>query len=295
MISIIICSRTEFISAELKSNIEETIGVEFEIILINNSENRHSIFEAYNKGVEQSSYPFLCFMHDDIKYYSKDWGKKISTHFEDTQTGAIGIAGTPYAASLPGSWWGGGLVNQYLLPLDNDEPQITVTYKEPELKNEVVLLDGVWFCIRKELFDRIRFDSKSYTGFHFYDVDISLQVQQSGYKLYSIFDVLIRHYTRGIMNQNWCENAMIFHKKWQAVLPLSSIELPYNERCEAGLKTLKEYIYQLLYNNYPRKKIYKLLFAQFMNFKMGWLYYKTPVYFLKCAAIIFSYSRKSSA
>lgn len=60
MISIIICSRFQSISKELKDNIENTVGVVHEIICIDNSKSQYDIFSAYNEGVKRSQYPLLC-------------------------------------------------------------------------------------------------------------------------------------------------------------------------------------------------------------------------------------------
>ena len=54
MISCVICSRQPDISAELKENIASTIGCEYELIVIDNSKNEHSIYSAYNQGVVKS-------------------------------------------------------------------------------------------------------------------------------------------------------------------------------------------------------------------------------------------------
>jgi hypothetical protein len=51
MISLVICSRTSQLNESLRQNIDETIGVEYELVLIDNSKNELSIFEAYNKGI----------------------------------------------------------------------------------------------------------------------------------------------------------------------------------------------------------------------------------------------------
>ena len=50
MISIIICSRQKELSAQLKNNIQNTIGTEYEIIKVDNSQNEYFITQAYNKG-----------------------------------------------------------------------------------------------------------------------------------------------------------------------------------------------------------------------------------------------------
>ncbi|MDO3643054.1 glycosyltransferase [Mucilaginibacter sp. L3T2-6] len=280
MISIIICSRTPEISDSLKANISTTIGTTYEIITIDNSGNKYSISEAYNIGVEQSKYPLLCFMHDDIEYHTLNWGHNVTTHFADEQTGAIGIAGTPYAAYMPGSWWGTGLVNQFILPSDSDQPGVIQVSELVNNKNEVLLLDGVWMCIRRSLFEKISFDTVNYAGFHFYDVDTCMQINQLNYKLYSVFDILLRHFTIGRMDKSWCENALVFNNKWKNVLPASVIQLNRNEQRNAELKTLKEFAYNLIYNNYPHRAVYRLAISKLLGFKKIF-HYKSPLYLAK--------------
>ena len=77
MISIIICNRKKVLDPKLENNIKSTIGIEYEIINIDNSDNRYNIFQAYNKGIQKSKYPYICFMHDDILYHTVNWGKNI--------------------------------------------------------------------------------------------------------------------------------------------------------------------------------------------------------------------------
>ncbi|RZM04425.1 MAG: hypothetical protein EOO88_56000, partial [Pedobacter sp.] len=179
MISIITCVRHTERIEPLRRHIESTIGVQHELIAIDNSTNQYSIFQAYNKGVELSRFPFLLFMHDDIWYHTDDWGKKLAAHFTDPQTGATGICGTPYIAWNAGGWWSPG--EGYLHILQSQKRGMEPEMQEFAPSNnyqpfgQVVALDGVWFCIRKELFDKIRFDDKTYNGFHLYDVDIIKQ------------------------------------------------------------------------------------------------------------------------
>ena len=71
MISIIICSRTQAISKDLSENVQNTVGCDHELVIIDNSENQYSIFEAYNLGIKQSKGEYLCFAHDDILFHTK--------------------------------------------------------------------------------------------------------------------------------------------------------------------------------------------------------------------------------
>lgn len=59
MVSIIICSVSPLLLEDLKQNIAQTIGVEYEIIAIDNREKRWPIAKAYNYGAQQAKYPYL--------------------------------------------------------------------------------------------------------------------------------------------------------------------------------------------------------------------------------------------
>lgn len=296
MISIVICSRSSSIGEELQENIALTIGVPYELVVIDNSCNKYTIFEAYNLGVQKSKFPYLCFMHDDILYHTKDWGSKVINYFADGTTGAIGIAGSPYATYLPGSWWGGELVNETLMRVDGIKLKPTtksIGCAFPSSgKTAVAVLDGVWLCIRKSIFSDISFDEESYTGFHFYDVDISLQIIAQGHQNYSINDIFISHSSPSNVNRNWCENALIFNKKWADFLPLSCMELNPSRKNEAELKTLKEYLYILMDNNYSRKTLYKIAFGRLLQFGKSFLHYRTPLYAIKFLYMIRKYGDK---
>ena len=231
MISIIICSRFDRISSELKQNITKTIGIEHEIIVINNSHNQYNIFQAYNIGWKRAKYPILCFMHDDVLFHTIGWGKAVISHFQDPQIGMIGISGPTYISRLPGIWWGINSLQkptystrQYNIDTDrnnrNDHHTINNNpYNEPY--SEVVALDGLFFCIRKEAFNTISFD-ESFGGFHFYDIDISMQVKKQGYRLLCIYDVLLEHISTPNLFKAWIDSSRKFFSKWRKELPVSS-------------------------------------------------------------------------
>lgn len=65
-----------------------------------------------------------------------------------------------------------------------------------ESKEEVVVLDGVWLCGRREVFKKHRFDHQLLNWFLGYDIDISLSVNLE-YSNYIINDVVIMHKSIG--------------------------------------------------------------------------------------------------
>ena len=282
MISIIVCLRTRSPAKTLTDSIGKTIGVPYEIISIDNSTNKYGICEAYNLGIERSKYDNLCFMHDDIAYHSNDWGKVVLDHFSDEQVGAIGIAGTAYCAYMPGPWWATGSFYEHILQSSSTEANPALKSNIPaHEKVQVVVLDGVWFCIKKKLFKKIRFDDSIFSGFHLYDIDISMQMYSHGYKMYCVSDVLIHHKSMGAINNVWIENALVFKKKWDKILPVACEDISYNQRCRFEYKTLNAFIWICFTNGWSNKQIYALALKYLLKFKKGYLFYKTPGYLAK--------------
>jgi hypothetical protein len=233
VISIIICTADLKGIKKIENNIIQTIGIEHELLFIDNTQSQYSIFQAYNIGINKSIFPILCFMHDDILYHTKDWGKIVVNHFSENKIGMIGTVGTSYLSDIPSTWWGGGvkligsgqdIIYQNNIDTDrntHDNKNAPIINPRNELISEVVVLDGLWFCIRKELFSKISFDEKLYNGFHFYDLDISLQVVHTGYKICVIYDLIIEHISDSKYDTPWILSCIKFYHKWRRHLPAS--------------------------------------------------------------------------
>ena len=262
MISIIICSRTASISDELTQNIEQTIGIPYELVIIDNSDNFYSIFSAYNEGVKRSKYEVLCFMHDDIIFKTNDWGSNVIKRFEALNLGAIGVAGSPYYAILPGAWWSGSYITYSLY---GEKEYAYQPKKDNALP--VVVLDGLWICVRKSLFSMIRFDDSTFSGFHYYDIDISLQIHQQGYNLLNVYDIAIKH-SSGKIDEKWLENAILSQKKWEKFLPLSISKISYLKEIQIEYAVLEEYIHSMKKNGANLFDIITFSLKQLINYRL---------------------------
>lgn len=224
MISIIICSRQNDISNSLKDNIAATIGFDYELIVIDNSENKYSIFEAYNTGIIKSKGEILCFMHDDINIITQNWGDILNAIFKKNQEiGLIGVAGSKSKTKMPSPWWD--------CP-DKDSRLNIVQYLKNKEKvhwlegfndtlEEVVAIDGVFMAARKI---NTIFFSKKITGFHNYDLNLSFEYLKKGYKIVVLKDILLEHSSGGTINKDWCQSAVAFYKLYKKMLPLSLSE-----------------------------------------------------------------------
>ena len=72
MFSVIICSISPERLAQTSKNIQETIGLPCEIIGMDNRERKWPIARVYNEGARRARYPYLFFVHEDVKFHSQD-------------------------------------------------------------------------------------------------------------------------------------------------------------------------------------------------------------------------------
>ncbi|MBD0726559.1 hypothetical protein B6A10_15405 [Flavobacterium sp. L1I52] len=221
MISIIICSRNSQIEESLNSNIKETINSEYELIVVDNSMNNYSIFEAYNLGIQKSKGEYLCFIHDDIIVNTKNWGGIIERIFSnDSQVGLIGVAGGKIKMKMPSAWWDGGKVVLKLVQHYKNKPQELWDqgFEKTDIV-EVSAIDGVFMVMKND--GKIQFD-ESLIGFHCYDLYLSLKHHILGKKVIVTNKILIEHFSEGNLDKSWFESTSIFHKKYKKYLPIIS-------------------------------------------------------------------------
>ena len=83
----------------------------------------------------------------------------------------------------------------------------------------VLLLDGVFLCIKKEAFTKVRFDETNPAGFHFYDLDYSLSCHKEKLKI-GVSDIMITHSSPGLkeFTSEFNEGQQWFLNKWKGKL-----------------------------------------------------------------------------
>jgi len=248
MLSIIICSRNPAFNELLSTNIKATVGVDYELIYINNSENRYSIYSAYNEGISKSKFPFLCFVHDDIQFNTQNWGEKIIKHLNNPTIGLAGLAGGDAMLRVPFDY---GALNRCMniIHVDKTGDKPTEYIRMPtDFKNNsrpVVLLDGVLICGRRLLFEKIRFD-ESFGGFHGYDYDISIQSFIAGYTNIVMYDIELEHFSKGKMDVNYFRTLKKVFEKWEKHLPVFERNISKEEQNQLLKQLEKKRISRLL-------------------------------------------------
>lgn len=252
MISVIICSRSQDISIDLKENISKTIGVNFEYVVIDNSRNEYNIFQAYNLGVEKANGDILCFMHEDILFHSMNWGLIVQECLMNKEIGLVGVVGGRFLSDKVIPWCNlGHRVGCIRQGMVNDDGIYCSVIDGPRINDVIesaVVVDGLWICTRRNIFDNIRFDDVTYNGFHCYDIDLCMQVLYNKLKVVVVRDVDIEHKSCGVVSDVYYKQLDLFVNKWKKNLPISR-GMGYNQlgtRIYQVYRDIKKTIYNYL-------------------------------------------------
>jgi glycosyltransferase involved in cell wall biosynthesis len=258
MLSLIICTRDPQALAAVSHSVEQTIGVPYEIVAIDNSQGKYGICEAYNVGAAQAHYELLCFMHEDIRFHTIGWGKVVASNLTDPTIGVLGITGGRYQVASPAAWWGCGLTlcrENVLNVFPDGHKEMDLRNPEAEVIADVAVVDGLWMCSRKEVWQKYPFDSSTFTEFHFYDVDYCTEIYKHGLRVCVSFELLVEHHSRGSVNTSWLHNAMKYEQKRKGQLPFGPAVLSAAEARRLEIPPLQEFINRLLSAGFPSRLI----------------------------------------
>jgi glycosyltransferase involved in cell wall biosynthesis len=238
MLSIIIPSINYELSKKLSQNIEDTIGTVYEIIIYNNRENNIGICEIYNKCALKAKYENLCFIHEDIIFHSKNWGKVIIDLLQINDIGLIGVSGVRYKTIAPITWSSSdtGFFRMNAIQRFKDG-EIRHGQINPlnEKYSRVAVIDGFFMCTKKSIFDKIRFNDVFLKGFHLYDIDYSIRVGNH-YQVVVTHDVLIEHFSEGNLDLTWEKENIRWHKRFENYLPVFIDNLSSRKKKESICK-----------------------------------------------------------
>ena len=236
MYSIICCSINPQEAERLRENIAQTIGVPFEFILFDNRTNGYGLCKVYNLCAAKAQHEYLCFVHEDVRFQTQNWGKILHEQLSQPDCGVIGFAGSIIKLKQLTGWNTCGKdlranYGQYMR--GRIHPRQVNPNKESY--SPVVTLDGLCLLVRRDVWKEIPFDETTFTGFHSYDLDYSLAVAQQ-YKNYVTHTVFAEHYSEGSFSPAWLNELKRLHEKWENYVPmavppfLKPMQLPVYQR-----------------------------------------------------------------
>lgn len=244
MISVIVCSIEEHLFNRFSESLAKTIGVDYELIRIENQKEKLPIAKAYNKGASQASFDFLVFVHEDVVFHTDNWGGELVNRFQLLNNpGVLGIAGSNYLPISPSYWWIPDPTRRFSNYMDNHESGKIGEGKHRNSGHSnpvpVFLLDGMFLGMKKEVFKKVKFD-ESLEGFHGYDTSICLRSAEK-FQNYFIPDILIEHFSPGKPNTTWLLNTVKSYSQKE--------KIPYQNEIDSKLE-IKSYH---LFLNHLRK------------------------------------------
>ncbi len=207
MISIVCVYNNEEILRNFLLNSLENQTVEFEMIKINNSNNKFkSAAEALNYGGKKAKGEHIMFAHQDVYLLADDWLERAENFLSKiSDLGVAGVAGTceignstikrsigiVYHGSKKEAWWGN---------------------KNFEVPVEVQTLDEQILIVSRNVFDTLKFDEKTCDGWHIYGADFCLSARDFGLKSY-VLPLPVWHRSEGYNNEEYYQVLHRFLKK----------------------------------------------------------------------------------
>jgi GT2 family glycosyltransferase len=216
MISIVYCTRES--NPKHYEHLRRSSGLGKNIEIIEVVNNGISLSKVYSEKIKEAKHDIVVFCHDDIIIETTSWGKKLIKHFNETDFGIIGLAGTT-SITESGRWWDQKNLMVGIVNHQHEGKKWTSAYSGNFGKDviETILTDGLFFAVKK---DRLKYEfNEEVEGFHFYDLDFTFGNHVNGCKVGVMFDVRVTHLSIGQTNEQWEENRVKFVDKWKDNLP----------------------------------------------------------------------------
>ena len=229
---------TKNIDEKFIDHLRNTCGPKNVEIIPFENKGTHSLSEAYNSILEQSSNDIVVLCHDDIYFEKKGWGNKLLKHFnKNTDYGILGVAGS---LELPKSakWWENPKKMRGIVNHEHEGRKWESRYSS-SLGNkieETALVDGLFIAVhKKRIKTHFNTDVK---GFHMYDVSFCAENFLKDVKIGVIYDIRITHLSIGQTNDEWERNRENFSKKYESELPIKVFDRFENRKFKVLLGVL---------------------------------------------------------
>jgi hypothetical protein len=211
-------------------------------------------------------------MHEDI-LLPNYWGTTLLDAFRgDNGLGMIGVSGSKYKSStLSGTATGMPEFDRIEIQHKNAKQETITLFNNPfhAVLENTVTLDGVFLAIRKSVWQEFPFDEKILHGFHLYDLDISIRVQQK-FRIAVLFNIRMTHLTEGgSFGDHWVEDTIRWHRRYTKILP-ASVNMTKTEYQGLESEIRKKWLYRLRTEN-----------ISFHN-KLRWVYFSGAMTDIRC-------------
>jgi len=207
-----------------KSHISETIGCKHDIHCHINK-NQHSLSKVYNRSLEElkdEKNIVFVFVHNDVIFKTKKWGKVLLRKFNNHHQGIIGLAGTTHLSDT-GVWWTKkecmfGRVQH----TDGFMDWVSDYGSDFKGLKNVIVVDGLFIAVNPDKI--IHGFDEDFPGFHYYDLGFCFNNYIDGCDIGVTNEILVLHRSIGMVNGDWEKNRQLFVSKYSNYLPLDIIK-----------------------------------------------------------------------
>lgn len=224
-ISVVVCSKkTTEENKGFIEHIKETCGCDTHVYMIHNPDGI-SISKIYADMVtnQEIDTDILVFIHDDIEFLRKGWGKEILRLFNEHEDyGIIGVAGSAQFDEH-GAWW--NYEKKFGQVLHRSEGKSWLTAFSPLLDKdlqEVVVIDGLFMAIHKKRI--IENFNRDLQGFDMYDIFMTLANHFAGVKIGVTTNIRLAHNSIGRLKDTWYQNREIINEKFGKYFPIDILK-----------------------------------------------------------------------
>lgn len=241
MISIIVCSINDELFEKFSRSLNDTVGIPYEVIRINNKTEKLGICAAYNKGAQLARYEHLAFIHENVIFKTEGWGRKLLKHFRElNNVGVLGVAGSDCVLHTPCGWWDVSVANKYVHIIDGVAVKNYQKINAAEPR-QVIVLDGVFLATTRKFWEANKFDERI-DGFHAYDMSFCMNASTHACN-YFVHDILMDHNS----SMSSAKLGFSFYANNLQVRSLFAGDLPLALTCKASLKQEMSVAYAVFY------------------------------------------------
>jgi hypothetical protein len=168
-----------------------------------------SIFAAYNEALDHfATLPeleALVLLHEDTELVDPAFCARVRDGLADPAVAILGAVGARGVRSL--AWWDGEQAGA----ITETRGRVDVGFGRPE----VDAVDGLLLVLSPWAVRTLRFDERSFTGFHGYDVDVCFAARAAGREV-RVADLPAIHHTEGGYGDRaaWDVADETFRRKW---------------------------------------------------------------------------------
>lgn len=227
-IAIVYCTREKSgESTAFIDHLKETCGCSCHVFAIHNPDGV-SLSKIYGDILTSDDVKdnIVVFVHDDIEFLRKGWGKEVLRLFNEHDDYAIiGVAGSAQFDAR-GAWW--NYDKKFGQVLHRSEGKSWLTTFSPLLDKdlqEVAVIDGLFMAVHKEKINA-NF-SRELDGFDFYDIDFCLSNHFSKdwkYKIGVTTNIRLAHNSVGKLKESWYKNREITNQKFGKYYPIDILK-----------------------------------------------------------------------